>query len=133
VTADAWSVEGVAFPPTSGLSGLRAAQGPERPCLIVDRRGDLVQLVGVLARVVRTEQQVVATGKLDAHVCLCSTAVTAVKSGELGAWCYGCRHVLPFFPEGLRMGKNIQPAMIIPSGPTPMFETLLRPYVARAR
>ena len=100
--------------------------------LVMNRRGDLVQLVGVCARVVCAEEEVVSTGKLDAHVGLRSTTVTAVKGSELGAGCYGSRHVLPFFPEELRVRQNIQPARIIPSHAAPDDETLLRPYVARA-
>jgi hypothetical protein len=57
----------------------------------VDVDGDLAQLVAVLAGVVRAEEKLAATGKLDAQVGLGTAPVAAVHSRQLiiGGNCSG--------------------------------------------
>jgi hypothetical protein len=59
--------------------------GGELLRLVVDVDGDLAELVTVLARVVRAEEELAPTGQLDAEVGLRAATVAAVKGRERGA------------------------------------------------
>jgi hypothetical protein len=64
----------------------------------MDRRGDELQLLGVLTCVVGAEEEFSTAGELDSHVGLGTTAITTVKRCELRTGCDSCGHVglLPF-------------------------------------
>ena len=67
----------------------------EALAVVMDGRGDLLELVGVLAGVVGAEEQLTATDELDAYIGLRAASVTAIERRELRGGCNCSFHVWP--------------------------------------
>ena len=81
----------------SAFVGLSARRGRAEPTgLVLDGRGDLLELVSVLAGMVGAEQQLTAARELDPNVGLSTASVTAVQGCELRTGCDCSGHVRAF-------------------------------------